>query len=214
MNSARERGVRGGAQIGRPALPSCRRVRILCERDPLWQCPCPALSAPRCALPPRFCKILQRWGRVCPRPSPSLGCAFYLFIYLFSTQVRHRYQKRHSLRRTFRRRRRPHGGGHDRGDSRIREHRSPRRKDHPHHPNPHGDPLAACPASGHCATHPRALDRAPRQEHIASPPPDPRRRAESFPPSPAPSTPPCPATSWRQPIAPALRRNIPAPVPA
>ena len=21
-----------------------------------------------------FCKILQRWGRVCPRPSPSLGC--------------------------------------------------------------------------------------------------------------------------------------------
>ena len=131
-----------------------------------------------------------------------------------STQVRHRYQKRHSLRRTFRRRRRPHGGGHDRGDSRIREHRSARRKDHPHHPNPPGDPLAACPASGHCATHPRALDRAPRQEHIASPPPDPRRRAESFPPSPAPSTPPCPATSWRQPIAPALRRNIPAPVPA
>ena len=25
----------------------------------------------------RFCKILQRWGRVCPRPSPSLGCPFY-----------------------------------------------------------------------------------------------------------------------------------------
>ena len=42
---------------------------------------CPALSARRCTLPPRFCKILQRWGRVCPRPSPSLGCLFYLFIY-------------------------------------------------------------------------------------------------------------------------------------
>ena len=40
---------------------------------------CPALFAPRCALPPRFCKILLRWGRVCPRPSPSLGCPFYLF---------------------------------------------------------------------------------------------------------------------------------------
>ena len=92
-----------------------------------------------------------------------------------STQIRHRYQKRHSRRRTFRRRRRPHGGGHDRGDSRIREHRIARRKDHPHHPNPPGDPLAACPASGHCATHPRA----PRQEHTASPLPAPRRRAES-----------------------------------
>ena len=43
---------------------------------------CPALSARRCTLPPRFCKILQRWGRVCPRPSPSLGCPLYLFIYL------------------------------------------------------------------------------------------------------------------------------------
>ena len=41
---------------------------------------CPALSTRRCALPPPFCKILQRWGRVCPRPSPSLGCPFYLFI--------------------------------------------------------------------------------------------------------------------------------------
>ena len=31
--------------------------------------------------PPPFCKILQRWGRVCPRPSPSLACPSYLFIY-------------------------------------------------------------------------------------------------------------------------------------
>mmetsp|Transcript_8909 Transcript_8909/g.26348 ORF Transcript_8909/g.26348 Transcript_8909/m.26348 type:complete len:289 (+) Transcript_8909:236-1102(+) len=60
-----------------------------------------------------------------------------------STQVRHRYQKRHSRRRTFRRRRRPHTGGDDWGDSRIREHRSARRKDHPHHPNP--EQRNACP---------------------------------------------------------------------
>ena len=66
----------------------------------------------------------------------------------FSTQVRHRYQKRHSLRRTFRRRRRPHGGGHDRGDSRIREHRSARRKDHPHHPNPPATPSPLAPPAG------------------------------------------------------------------
>ena len=45
---------------------------------------CPALSARRCALPPRLSKILQRWGRVCPRPSPAWDVRF---IYLFSRQA-------------------------------------------------------------------------------------------------------------------------------
>ena len=49
MDSARERGVRGGAQIGRSALPSCRRVCILwlCERDPLCPVPSPLRAAMR-----------------------------------------------------------------------------------------------------------------------------------------------------------------------
>ena len=69
-----------GAPIGGPALPSCRRVRILCERDPLCPVPSPLHAAMR-PLPLALAKILQRWGRVCPQPSPSLGCPFYLFIY-------------------------------------------------------------------------------------------------------------------------------------
>ena len=44
MNSAQERGIRRGAQIGRPALPSCRRVHIpMRERSPV---PC-AQPSPR-----------------------------------------------------------------------------------------------------------------------------------------------------------------------
>ena len=43
------------------------------ERSPVPCAQAPALSARRCTLPPRFCKFRQRWGRVCPRPSPSLG---------------------------------------------------------------------------------------------------------------------------------------------
>ena len=39
--------LRRGAQIGRPALPSCRRVRILCERDPLCPVPSPLRAAMR-----------------------------------------------------------------------------------------------------------------------------------------------------------------------
>merc|ERR1712071_202750 len=78
MVSARERGVRGGStNIGRPACPRAAECISYAREIPCALCP--ALSARRCALPPRFCKILQRWGRVCPRPSPSLGCPLYLF---------------------------------------------------------------------------------------------------------------------------------------
>ena len=58
---------------------SCRRVHTLYARE-IPCALCPALSARRCALPPRFCKILQRWGRVCPRPSPSLGCPCSIYL--------------------------------------------------------------------------------------------------------------------------------------
>ena len=62
MNKARrdrERGIRRGApNIRRPSLPSSRRVRKLCERDPL----CPALSAPRCAaLPLAFANSCKKF---------------------------------------------------------------------------------------------------------------------------------------------------------
>jgi len=65
MDSARERGVRGGAQIGRPALPSCRRVCILCERDPL--CPVPSPVRLRTALQ------VSVGGRESPRGYPCGG---------------------------------------------------------------------------------------------------------------------------------------------
>ena len=68
-----------GAPIGGPALPSCRRVRILCERDPLCPVPSPLHAAMR-PLPLALAKILQRWGRVCPQPSPSLGCPSAFFL--------------------------------------------------------------------------------------------------------------------------------------
>jgi len=34
---------------------------------------CPAPSSRRCALRPRFCRILQRWGRVCPHDASLSG---------------------------------------------------------------------------------------------------------------------------------------------
>ena len=90
MNSARERGIRRGAQIGPPALPSCRRVRILCERDPLWQCPCPAPSPRRDAPSPlAFAKSCKGGDVSVLDPALAWDVRFiYLFMHpLFGVSV-------------------------------------------------------------------------------------------------------------------------------
>ena len=72
-----------GAQIGGPALPSCRRVRVSYVREIPCACLCPALLREPRPLPLAFAKILQSgWGRVCLRPSPSLGCPYSFFLSL------------------------------------------------------------------------------------------------------------------------------------
>ena len=66
-----------------PALvpPSAYPMR---ERSPVAvPVPSPLRAAMR-PLPLALAKILQRWGRVCPQPSPSLGCPFYLFYTRFT----------------------------------------------------------------------------------------------------------------------------------
>ena len=75
MLSARRarRGRRGGRTAQAPS-----NVNLFNTFQPPGESARSGRDAPP---PPRPCKILQRWGRVCPQPSPSLGCPFYLFIY-------------------------------------------------------------------------------------------------------------------------------------
>ena len=75
--------ARGSTNIGRPALPSCRRVHILCERDPLCPVPSPLRAAMR--PPPSLLQNPAKVGTCLSSTQPQLGMSVVFIYYHFTS---------------------------------------------------------------------------------------------------------------------------------